>query len=207
MRFFSTESALYRFVCKFASIIKLNFLWILFSLPIVTIGASTAAAFSVALKLAEDEEGYIFKGFVKGFKENWKQGTILAVITFVALYAIYMDFQLFDVLEDNPIVFLICGMLLVAFAYTAIIYAWPLIARYENTLMKSMKNSLDIFRQYFGRSMLMTLVLLLEIFFFLFNTTTYFFAIVIGPGMIIYTISAFSRQVFTAIEKKNQSGG
>ncbi|MCC8101728.1 MAG: YesL family protein [Clostridiales bacterium] len=207
MKFFSTDSPLYRFVCKFASLIQLNFLWILFSLPVVTIGASTAAAFSVALRLAEDEEGYIGKGFLKGFKENWKQGTALALITVIALYAIYMDFQLFDVLEDNPIVFLICGMLLVVIAYTAIIYAWPLIARYENTLSRSMKNSLEIFRQYFGRSMLMTVILILEMVFFLFNTTTYFFALVIGPGLIIYTISAFSRQVFAAIEKKNQSGG
>ncbi|MCD8015125.1 MAG: YesL family protein [Lachnospiraceae bacterium] len=207
MKFFSTDSPLYRFVCKFTDLLKLNFLWILFSLPIVTIGASTAAAFSVALRLAEDEEGYIWQGFWKGFKENWKQGTLLALITLISLYAVYLDFQMFEALEDNPLAFLICGILLIAVAFTALIYAWPLIARYENTLLNSMKNSMAIFRQYFGRSMLLLVVLLLELFFFLFNTTTMFFAIVIGPGMIIYTISAFSRQVFSKIEIKNQSGG
>ncbi|MCD7956340.1 MAG: YesL family protein [Lachnospiraceae bacterium] len=207
MKFFSTDSPLYRFVCKFTDLLKLNFLWILFSLPIVTIGASTAAAFSVALRLAEDEEGYIWQGFWKGFKENWKQGTMLALITFISLYAVYLDFQMFEALEDNPLAFLICGILLIVVAFTALIYAWPLIARYENSLLNSMKNSMAIFRQYFGRSMLLLIVLLLELFFFFFNTTTMFFAVVIGPGMIIYTISAFSRQVFTKIETKNQSGG
>ncbi len=207
MKFFSTESPLYRFVCKFADLIKLNFLWILFSIPIVTMGASTAAAFSVALKLAEDEEGYMWNGFLKGFKENWKQGTALEVITFVSLYAVYLDFQMYGALEDNPLAFVICGILLLVVAFTALIYAWPLIARYENTLIRSMKNSMSIFRKYFGRSMLMLVVLILEVFFFFFNTTTLFFAIVIGPGLVIYTISAFSRQVFAKIEKENQSGG
>jgi uncharacterized membrane protein YesL len=39
--------------------IKLNFLWLLFSLPVVTIGASTAAAFTITLKMVDEREGYI----------------------------------------------------------------------------------------------------------------------------------------------------
>ena len=107
MKFFSVDSPLYRFLNKLLDVLKLNFMWLLFSLPIVTIGASTVAAMYVALKMTDDEEGYIGKQFVKAFKENWKQGTVLWLITIVAVYAIYLDFQLFEVVEDNPIIFLI----------------------------------------------------------------------------------------------------
>ena len=61
MKFFSVDSPLYRFLSRVLDILKLNFLWILGSLPVFTIGASTTAAMSVALKLADDEEGYITK--------------------------------------------------------------------------------------------------------------------------------------------------
>ena len=54
MKFFSVDSPLYRFLSKLLDVIRLNFLWILFSIPLVTIGASTVAALSVALKMADD---------------------------------------------------------------------------------------------------------------------------------------------------------
>lgn len=63
MKFFSVDSPLYRFLSKLLDVIRLNFLWILFSIPLVTIGASTVAALSVALKMADDEEGYIGRSF------------------------------------------------------------------------------------------------------------------------------------------------
>ena len=123
MKFFSVDSALYRFINKFLDVLKLNFMWILFSLPIVTIGASTVAAMSVALKMTDDEEGYIGRQFIKAFKENWKQGTILWLITIVAVYAIYLDFQLFEAVEGNPIMFLIIGIVILIVAYVFLFIA------------------------------------------------------------------------------------
>ena len=64
-------------------------------LPIVTIGASTVAAYSVALKMVDDQEGYIGKSFLKAFKENWKQGIILGFITMASIYLVYINFSLF----------------------------------------------------------------------------------------------------------------
>lgn len=110
MKFFSVESSFYRFLMKFLDVLKLNFMWILFSLPVVTVGASTVAAMSVALKMVDDEEGYIGRSFLKAFKENWKQGTILWVITVIACYAVYLDFQLFEAVPENPVLFLVIGM-------------------------------------------------------------------------------------------------
>ena len=76
MAFFGIDGPFYRFICRFIDLVKLNFMWLLFSLPIVTIGASTTAAYSIALKMVDDEEGYMVKSFVKEFKRNFKQGTV-----------------------------------------------------------------------------------------------------------------------------------
>ena len=61
----------------------LNVLWLVCSLPIFTIGASTTAMYTVMLKVVKNEEGYIVKGFFKAFKENFKKSTIIWLILLV----------------------------------------------------------------------------------------------------------------------------
>ncbi|MDO4304749.1 MAG: YesL family protein, partial [Bacillota bacterium] len=180
MKFFSIDSPLYKFLSKLLDVLKLNFLWIIFSIPIITIGASTVAAMSVALKMVDDEEGYIGRSFIKAFKENWKQGTMLWIITVIAGYAIYLDFQLFEAVEGNPVMFLIIGMVSAALAAAALIYSYPLSARYENTLFRTIQNSIDISRKYFGRTLLLIIVLGFEFLIFQFNVTMLFFGIILG---------------------------
>lgn len=202
MKFFSVDSPLYHFLSKLLDVLKLNFIWLLFSLPIITIGASTVAAMSVAIKMTDDEEGYIGKSFLKAFKENWKQGTVLWIITVVAVYAVYLDFQFFEAVEGNPIIFLIIGSISIVLVISALIYSYPLIARYENTLLKTIQNSIDITRKYFGRTLLLVLILAFEFIIFQFNTTLLFFGIIIGPGFMIFTVAALSKRIFQEIEKE-----
>ena len=182
--------------------VKLNFFWILFSIPVITVGASTVAAMSVGLKMVDDEEGYIGKNFLKAFKENWKLGTILWMITVVAVYAIYLDFQLFEAVENNPIIFLIIGMASIALAVAALIYSYPLTARYENTLINTIQNSINISRKYLGNTLLLVIILAVEYIVFNFNKTMLFFGIILGPGFMIFTIAAFSKRIFQKIEKE-----
>ena len=203
MKFFGVDSPLYRFLSKLLDVIRLNFLWIIFSIPIITIGASTVAAMSVALKMADDEEGYIGRGFLKAFKENWKQGTLLWLITAVAAYAIYLDFQFFEAIEGNPIIFLIVGIVSLIVVVSALLYAYPLSARYENTLFRTINNSIDICRRYIGRTLILVAVLAVEFVLFQYNTTMLFFAIILGPGFMIFTVAAFSKRLFLLIEKEN----
>ena len=202
MKLFSVDSPVYKFLSKFLDVVKLNFFWILFSIPVITVGASTVAAMSVGLKMVDDEEGYIGKNFLKAFKENWKLGTILWMITVVAVYAIYLDFQLFEAVENNPIIFLIIGMASIALAVAALIYSYPLTARYENTLINTIQNSINISRKYLGNTLLLVIILAVEYIVFNFNKTMLFFGIILGPGFMIFTIAAFSKRILQKIEKE-----
>lgn len=57
---FGIDSKLYEFLSKIADLIIVNLLFIICSLPIVTIGASTTALYGVTKKMASNSEGYIF---------------------------------------------------------------------------------------------------------------------------------------------------
>lgn len=120
----------------------------------------------------------------------------------VASYAIYLDFQLFEAVDKNPVIFLIVGMASIALAVVALIYSYPLAARYENTLVNTIQNSINISRKYFGRTLLLVIILAVEYIVFNFNKTMLFFGIILGPGFMIFTIAAFSKRIFQEIEKE-----
>ena len=54
----------------FWNVLKLNFLWLIFSLPVVTIGCSTVAAYSVTLKMVEKRDAKVGQQFLQAFREN-----------------------------------------------------------------------------------------------------------------------------------------
>ena len=79
-KLFAYDNPILVFMGKVADAMILSFFWFLFSLPVITIGASTSALYYTTLKLAENREGYLFKTFLKGFKESFKQSTVIWII-------------------------------------------------------------------------------------------------------------------------------
>ena len=144
MKFFSVDSPLYKFMNRLMDVFKLNCMWLLCSLPIVTMGAATTAAYTITLKMVKDEEGYIAGPFWKEFKANLKKGSILGVIGMVASYAVYLDFQLYHAAKHHNIMFLIIGVVGVYLIFMHMVYAFPLMARYENSIINTMRNSYSI---------------------------------------------------------------
>ena len=206
MKLFSIDGPLYNFFSRLLDMIKLNILWFLFSLPVVTIGASTAAAFAVTLKMVDEREGYIAKQFWNAFKANLKQGIPTGLLNLFFVYALYLDFQLFHAVEGNPIYFLILGIVGSVMCFGYFIYAYALMARYDNTLLKTLKNSMDISVKYFGRTVMIAVVIAVEIIVFIFNTTTMFLGLLIGPAVVFLTISGPAMYIFRDIERKSKEG-
>ncbi|MGN0507414.1 MAG: YesL family protein [Lachnospiraceae bacterium] len=207
MKFFSVDGPMYRFLSRFWDILRLNFYWLLFSLPIVTMGAATTAAFSLTMRMADETEGYLFRPFVKAFKENLKQGSVLGLLNLVLAYAVYLDFQLFDAVEGNPMYFLIFGIVGCFLCVGSFLYAYALTAKYENTLLNTLKNSMNISIRYFARTLAVVLVIAVEVLVFMFNQTTVFLGLLIGPACVFYTISGTANYIFRDIEKKNREEG
>lgn len=199
--FFSTDSKLYRFMSKLTDLVKLNILWLVFSIPVVTLGISTIAAYTVALKMAEGEEGYIGRDFLKAFKENWKQGIPMSFITILCLWAVYLDFQIYRAAEENAFVFLIIGIITAYVFVFSFLYVYPLLARYENTIVNSLKNSFRISMKYFLRSLLLVVLSAIETAVMLWNLKTMITIVIVGPALLMLTVSSFAIVIFRDLEK------
>ena len=74
---FNPENRFWNFMNKITDVFLLGILWFLFSIPVVTMGAATTSLYQFTLKQADDEEGYVFKSFLKAFMKNFRQATML----------------------------------------------------------------------------------------------------------------------------------
>lgn len=76
-RIFNPQNKFFMFMEKVMNLCLLGILWALFSLPVITVGASTAALFQYTLRLTRDEEGYVWKSFWNAFKKNFVPATMV----------------------------------------------------------------------------------------------------------------------------------
>ena len=60
---FSTDGIIYRFLNKTGNIILATILWLAGCIPVVTIGASTAAFYYVMVKSVRKDVGYVHSEF------------------------------------------------------------------------------------------------------------------------------------------------
>lgn len=146
-RFFNYDNGVMQFLSKLADCMILSFFWLLCSIPIFTIGASTTALYYAVNKSVRYNRSYAWKEFWNGFKTNFKQSTLAWLFILLAYILGIVDCYILYVLQDNiPY----SGVLLVVIlAFMLFLTMWscyilPYIARFENPLKRSMKNCLII---------------------------------------------------------------
>jgi len=138
MNFFSNllrpENKFTNFLQKLMYLGWLNLLYILTSLPILTIGASTTALYYTVLKLVRNEEGYIARDYFRSFKQNLKQATRIWVIFLTILIMLTVNFFYFSSQNSSLsriFSFLFLGLFFL-FAMTGS-YLFPLLAQFHMT--------------------------------------------------------------------------
>ena len=122
-----------RVLTRIFDFILLNILWVVCSIPIVTMGASTAALYSVMLKITKNQEGYIIKDYFKAFRENFRQGTIVWMILALLGFLIGADMAIVSrtsgiVASAAIVIFCITGF----FCFVEVLFVFPLIAVFRN---------------------------------------------------------------------------
>ena len=92
---FGYDSTVVRGLTKIGDCICLSVLWIVFSLPVVTMGAASAALYKVVYDCLRKDEAGIWKKFWESFKENLKRSTILWLVAMLILAVLTVDVFVF----------------------------------------------------------------------------------------------------------------
>lgn len=142
-RLFSMDGKLINFMNRIADMVLLNLLWIICSIPIVTIGASTTALYAVTLKMARNEDSYICSSFFGAFRENFKQATCIWGLILGIAGVLYFDFYFSSHMEAGGARYLFIAFAVIAFLLImTTCYVFPILAFFENSTKKVLKNSL-----------------------------------------------------------------
>lgn len=120
----------------------LNWLWLLCSLPLITVGPASCALYYVTLKLVRGEAVYPVKDFFRTFRDNFKPGLLLGLLAAVLLTVAAGD-AFFAVQQTGMLrtVYLVIAIVVGALFLTLTCFAFPLQAMFENPLKIQLRNA------------------------------------------------------------------
>jgi|GEM_PF-1329315 len=135
-RLFNLDAPVWRVMSTVADIIWLNILTIVFSLPVVTIGASLTALHDSARRISASTDDGTTRTFVTSFTSNARKATALWGIAGPLAAAIGASWIFLRIPE------LLVLKILVTFSFVLIFpFIWSLQARLENSVRRTLANA------------------------------------------------------------------
>ena len=189
---------------KFFQLFFLNCLWLLCCIPVITAGGSTCAAYAVALRLADgDEEVQSLRGiaarFLKALKQDFLQGFLLSLFTGACCG---LGYFLFDRARDYGFNLIIITALAVYFLIVLVfnMYAYPLIARYSNTFINTLKNSIALYAMNTKISFRTQGWVVAGLLLIYLTKNIWYAGILIIPSIVFYLVSRTAKDIFLRME-------
>ena len=204
---FKYDSPLVQTCNKIVDCISLSILWLVTSLPIVTIGASTTALYYAINTGIRYDQGGIWSSYWRSFRVNFKQATVLWLLLLVvygllggSCYSAY-TLCISGVLPKEMFYFLLIVLALVM-AWANMLF--PYLAKFQNSTKMILKNC-------FGIGLLNFPIALLQPVFFVLvvlGISIFPIAILCAPGayMVLscYTLEPVFRKYMSAEDRAKE---
>jgi len=151
--FFSLEGSFNKYAGFIADMVILSLMWIFFSIPVITIGASTAALFYVCTRRIANREGYITSDFWQAFKSNFVRATLFWLIIFAIVFLIILNILIANAEPEmmgrfGAIVLPAQIVILVEVLFIAT-YIFPVTARFEMGFKQTLKTCFFMANRHF----------------------------------------------------------
>ncbi len=156
-KLFNVERPLMQLLARITDLILLNLLFLITSLPLISIGAAWTALLASWQRILRGQDNAVVVNYFRLFRENIKQGMILWGITLTASGAFFLDFMLLQQFAGSvkfvglivllPFVFLLLALSSIWFSY---------IGRYRDSLKQVWKNALAILVNFFPQILVLS---------------------------------------------------
>ena len=160
--FFQMDNPLFHILQKMLNVVGLSLVWILCCLPVVTIGASTAALYYTTVKVVRNERGYLFAEYFSAFKKNFRQGTIATLVYLVVSALFYFDVRILNLLrgevaDAGALKMSIYGVVIVLSLYYVLLLLQ--MSRFNNNLKALARNTLILMIRHLPSSLLTLIII------------------------------------------------
>jgi uncharacterized membrane protein YesL len=163
-KLFDQNHPLMRGLTDLGNVLLLSVCWVLFSIPVLTIGPATDALYYGTQKVVNGENIRVFRCFLKSFRENLKQGILLTIIFGAAAALIYYDFLFSYIVEESLGKILRIAFIVLAVIWVAMVsYTFPLQAQFQNSLKNTLKNAMLLSLVHLGKTVQLVVLHLIPI--------------------------------------------
>lgn len=191
-KLFRMDSPLMRFLTKIADLMVLNILFCVTSIPLITIGASWTALYSVTLKMVRDEEGSVSRSYFRSFRQNFRQATLLWLGVLVVLALLVLDIRVLNGMAEGtaPGLLRVGVEILALLGIMVLQYLFPSLARFEASLADTLKNACMMALAHLPKTALMTAAAVGAVWITLIKNTT------IAIGLMVWPLIGFALMAF-----------
>lgn len=127
---FNLNSRVMQGLAMVTNLVALNILWLICCVPIFTIGAATTALYHTIFQYHTHQDDEIFRPFFRAFRANFKQATLLWMLSLLAMGLLAFDLvYLLSWGLGTAVLFLL--IVCAVFVLGIQLHLFPLIARFD----------------------------------------------------------------------------
>ena len=184
------ESKIAAAITAAIDIVTAGLLWLLCSLPLLTLGAASAALYYSVVKCIRHERGRLVKSFFAAFRRDFKTATLLWMIFLAVALILTADVYAFGRMGGSALGTVGKLLLLALLAFFPWVFAF--VSRFSNTVSGTLKFCGYLAMRNIGKTLLMLLELVA------FGVITYLMPplVFILPGLVCLLHSLHIEPVF-----------
>ena len=193
-RFFNSDNFLWRGFGRLADYFLLSAMWLLCSIPVVTVGAATVALYDTAARCVRGGEGGMARRFFRTFKNELLRGILLTVLWGILGWLLNRGYQVVTQLGAASQTWNIVSIVYFCTLFIPLgVACWVVIleSRFTNTFAGLHRNAFIFGFGHLPHTVAMVVLLILVL-----NVCINFFPLVmLLPGMLAYFQSFFAERV------------
>lgn len=138
---------------RIAAFMLANLLWVVFSVPIITLPAATAGLFAVFAPWVRGKHSELFATFFSAMRRFWFKSSLIVIIDVALVALVLFNLRVLDLMgTGNPMTFVVSAVTLFVGLVVLLtnLYLWPLLVMFDLRLPRLFNISV---RLAFGHSL------------------------------------------------------
>ena len=148
-RFLDVNNPVMRVLTMICDLLFLSVLWIVFSLPVITMGAASVALYTSTYRYVRKNEDYLWHSFWTAFRENFMRSTLCWLVALGIFALLILDALVFRTMLLRGEAFgwvYYAVLVLIVLALTWTVYLAAYGARFQGTTWDVLRFSFMLFR-------------------------------------------------------------
>lgn len=180
--FFNLNHPFWKMMNWLSSFMLMSLIWLLFTLPIITIGPSTVALLKVAQCLIIDGDVNVISDFVKYFRLNFKSSFLVGILTVLILTIFFADIWYYQQFNHSlSIILFFSSFFLAMIVLGFFLYYYPLISISTISKKNAVKFAFYLQFKHIGWTIFLVTMLLVSL----------FIIVIMAPYLLLFIIGAY----------------